>query len=114
MQCVNFTMRKRTYFRQHYYEAIDLADRFQQPGYTVYCPLESLLLRAASKENDFKNEFDCPFYKDDFQHSQLWKFNIQFQRFDESSKVLTMIGLIHYLSTLINRLIVLPSIRNIC
>ena len=43
----------KTYFQQQYYEAIDLAincikDRFQQPGYTVYCQLENLLLKAAT------------------------------------------------------------------
>ena len=75
--------------RQLYYEAIDLAincikDRFQQPGYTVYCQLENLLLKAAYNDKEFKSElgFVCSFYKDDFQpellHSQLCIFNTVF------------------------------------
>ena len=42
----------KAYFRQHYFEAIDLTvycikDRFHQPGYLVYSHLEQLLLKAA-------------------------------------------------------------------
>ena len=51
MQCVKFTMNLKPIFNNN--EAIDLAincikDRFQQPGYTVYCQLENLLLKAAT------------------------------------------------------------------
>ena len=78
------------YYRQHYFEAIDLVvncikDRFQQPGYEVYRNLEQLLLKAA--ENlDVKTEFDfvTSFYGEDFQpdnlRAQLVTFGLEFQR----------------------------------
>ena len=80
----------KAYYRQHYFEAIDLVvncitDRFQQPGYNVYRNLEQLLLKACQKE-DITSEFDyvCLFYKDDFQpellRAQLLTFGIDFQR----------------------------------
>ena len=80
----------KAYYRQHYFEAIDLVvncitDRFQQPGYNVYRNLEQLLLKACQKE-DITSEFDyvCSFYKDDFQpellRAQLLTFGIDFQR----------------------------------
>ena len=42
----------KAYYRQHYYEAFDLVincikERFDQPGYEVYCKLEKLLVKAA-------------------------------------------------------------------
>ena len=90
----------KTYFQQQYYEAIDLAincikDRFQQPGYTVYCQLENLLLKAAYNNKEFKSELDLVFfYKDDFQpellHSQLCIFNTEFQIFKKSSRAPTI------------------------
>jgi hypothetical protein len=53
------------YFRQHYFEALDLAvncikDRFDQPGYKVYSNLEQLLLKViegadVTTELDFVN-----------------------------------------------------------
>lgn len=79
----------KTFYRQLYYEAIDniissLKNRFDQPGYDVYCKLEQLLVKASLKE-DFKApfEFVCSFYKDDFQpdllHAQLLTFGVDFQ-----------------------------------
>ena len=60
----------KAYFRQHYFEAIDLIVncikmRFQQPGYKVHSHLEQLLLKA-SENKHIKNEleFVCKFYKD--------------------------------------------------
>ena len=52
----------KAYFRQLYFEAIDLSvncitDRFQQPGYIIYSNLEQILLKAANG-NDFAREFD--------------------------------------------------------
>ena len=43
----------KAYYRQLYYEAIDscMKDRFDQPGYGVYCKLEELLVKASSKED---------------------------------------------------------------
>jgi hypothetical protein len=63
----------KAYFRQHYYEAIDLIvnciqDRFHQPGYKVYSNLEQLLLKASEgKDNAVELDFVCGFYKDDLQ-----------------------------------------------
>ncbi len=78
------------YFRQIYYEAIDLAitsikERFQQPGYEVYSKLEQLLLKACQRK-DVTSELDflCEFYKNDIQRevlqAQLLTFGIEFQR----------------------------------
>ena len=41
------------HYRLQYFEALDLAvvsisDRFDQPGYSVYCKLEELLLKGAA------------------------------------------------------------------
>ena len=77
-------------YRQQYFEAIDLVvncikDRFQQPGYEVYCNLEQLLLKACQREDITSNlDYVCSFYKDDFQpeflRTQLLTFGLDFQR----------------------------------
>ena len=88
----------KVYYRQLYYEAIDsivssLKDRFDQPGYGVYCRLEELLIKASCKE-DFKASFDfvCSFYKDDFDSdllcAQLKTFGLDFQAYKEQTTVL--------------------------
>ena len=80
----------KSYYRQHYFEAIDLAinciqGRFQQPGYQIYSNLEQLLLKA-SQGQDYASEFEhtCSFYKDDFDsdmlHAQLQVFTSECQR----------------------------------
>ena len=65
------------HYRRQYFEAIDLAvssiqDRFDQPGYAIYRNLESLLLKAANKE-DYSAELRevMNFYGDDFNESEL-------------------------------------------
>ena len=65
------------YFRQHYYEAIDLivsciSERFDQPDYRIYCQLELLLLKACQRK-DFTSELNavCAFFKDDLDKDQL-------------------------------------------
>ncbi|SMN02628.1 hypothetical protein SPONN_1502 [uncultured Candidatus Thioglobus sp.] len=79
----------KAYFKQHYFEAIDLAvnciqDRFKQPGYEVYQHLELLLLKA-SENKDYETEFDfvTTFYGEDLQpanlHAQLVTFGMDFQ-----------------------------------
>ena len=50
------------YFKVHYYEALDLVvnfiqQRFNQPGYEIYCSLQDLLIKAAHCE-EFTAEFD--------------------------------------------------------
>ena len=50
------------HYHQLYYEAIDrivssLKDRFDQPGYGIYCKLEELLIKASCRE-DFKPSLD--------------------------------------------------------
>ena len=80
----------KVYFRQHYFEAIDLIvncikDRFQQPGYTVYSHLEQLLLKASEKKDTKEDlEFICKFYGNDLDKenlkAQLITFGIEFQR----------------------------------
>ena len=65
------------YYRAQYFEALDLVlnfvkKRFDQPGYAIYSSLESLLLKAARKE-EFSTELDTvvQFYKEDFNPSLL-------------------------------------------
>ena len=78
------------YYRQLYYEAIDniidgLKNRFEQPGYKVYCNLEQLLTKACQRKC-FEEEFQfvCSFYKDDFQpellRAQLLTLGVDFER----------------------------------
>ena len=50
------------YFKVHYYEALDLIvnliqQRFDQPGYEIYCSIQDLLIKAAHNE-DISSEFD--------------------------------------------------------
>lgn len=84
----------RCYFRQQYYEAIDLVinsvqTRFNQKDYTMYCNLEQLLIKAC-QQVDFTNELQtvCAFYKDDVNNellkAQLLTFGIEFQRLSET------------------------------
>ena len=65
------------HYRRHYFEAIDLAissiqNRFDQPGYSVYRNLETLLLKAANKE-EYSSELRevVTFYGSDFNESEL-------------------------------------------
>ena len=58
------------YYRVQYFEAIYLAiagitNRFDQPGYTIYSNLESLLVKAAN-QNDYSTELEqiVSFYED--------------------------------------------------
>ena len=60
-----------------YMEAMDLVinfirEQFNQPGYRIYCNLENLQLKAASKD-DYTSElqFVLDYYEDDFDHSLL-------------------------------------------
>ena len=64
--------------RHTYYEALDLIvscikARYDQPGYKLYSNLEALLVKAAKKEK-YNEEFQfvIEFYKDDFDHNQLY------------------------------------------
>ena len=80
----------KAHFRQHYFEALDLAvncikDRFDQPGYKVYSNLEQLLLKTIEGEDiTAELEFVCDFYKDDLNdnllQTQLLTFRTEFQR----------------------------------
>ena len=79
----------KSYYRQHYFEAIDLAinciqGRFKQLGYQIYCNLEQLLLNAfQGPDYVSESEHTCSFYRDDFDldvlHSQLQIFNNECQ-----------------------------------
>ena len=68
------------HYRRIYYEALDLVvqgitDRFQQPGYQIYCNLEDLLLKVC-RAQDYEAELDavCNFYSKDVK-----KFDLQAQ-----------------------------------
>jgi len=79
----------KAYFRQQYFEAIDLIvnciqDRFQQPGYMLYSHLEQLLLKASEKKRFRRGVRVCKFYKEDLDQenlkAQLFTFGIEFQQ----------------------------------
>ncbi len=64
-------------YRVIYYGALDcvvssINDRFEQPGYQMYCRLESLLLKAANKEEyEDDLEFVRSFYGNDLDQTLL-------------------------------------------
>ena len=67
----------KTFYRQQYYEALDLiistiTDRFDQPGYMIYKQLEDLLLKAIRKE-DIEDSIVAvtSFYHSDIDAAQL-------------------------------------------
>ena len=66
-----------SFFRQIYFEAIDLlveaiSDRFDQVGYRTYQHLESLVLKAANKEDyQYELDFVADFYGSDLDKSLL-------------------------------------------
>ena len=79
----------KAHFRQLYYEALDstiscLKDRFDQPGYKIYCNLEELLIKASMRD-DFNEPFQavCNFYQDDLNRdlleAQLVTFGVNFK-----------------------------------
>ena len=64
-------------YRKHYYEALDgaiatIKNRFDQPGYVMYCYLEALLTKETNQK-DFTQEFDhvTGFYGADLNASSL-------------------------------------------
>ena len=78
-----------TFYRQIYFEALDLIiqsikQRFDQPGYRVYQCLESLILKAARKE-DFSDELKSvtEVYGSDLDENNL---QIQLQTFSANIK----------------------------
>jgi len=67
-----FAVSPKDHYRQIYYEGLDLIvncirNRFDQPGYKVYCNLQELLLKASAKA-DYEEEHDfvTKFYGNDF------------------------------------------------
>ena len=67
----DFHITPKAYFRQSYYEAIDVVvgcieNRFDQPGYRIYSTLETLLVKACKQEEIAgKLEVILSFYNDD-------------------------------------------------
>ena len=67
----------KSYYRQAYYEGLDLItnciqERFTQEGYATYSSIEALLVKACCQQ-DFETELAavCAFYSDDFDKSLL-------------------------------------------
>ena len=80
----DFHSTSKAYFRQSYYEAIDLVvgcieNRFDQPGYRICRTLESLLLKVF-KQDDIADNLEAilSFYKDDLDNELL---PVQFETF---------------------------------
>ena len=94
------------YYRVQYYEAIDLAiagitNRFDQPGYTIYSNLESVLVKTAN-QNDYSTELQqvVSFYEDfdkPLLETQLQIFSSKYV--DATSKV-SLKEIFDYLRTL--------------
>ena len=84
----DFNETPKTYYRQYYFETIDLIinwiqDRFDQPRYRVYQSLEIALIKAHKQEElDGSLKAVCTFYKDTFDqellHAQLQKWVFTF------------------------------------
>ena len=83
------------HFKQLYFEAVDLIvncikDRFDQPGYKIYCSLESLLVNSCKGEN-IEDDHDAisAFYGDDFDkrllQAQLQTFRVHFEQHVEQN-----------------------------
>ena len=85
----SFHQTPKDYYRQYYFEAIDvfvncIQDRFDQPEYKVYVTLESLPIKACKKEDfEEKLKFVCDFYKENLNEThlcaQLPTFVLRFQ-----------------------------------
>ena len=70
------------HFRRIYFEALDLVlqgirERFDQPGYQIYCKLECLLLKAAQNvDHNDELRFVLEHYSNDFK-SDLLNLSLQ-------------------------------------
>jgi hypothetical protein len=109
----------KAFYRQHYYETIDLIvnciqARFEQLGYAVYRDLEQLLVKASLGE-DISSELQevCSFYKDDFQKELL---QAQLETFSTCTKSLLVVTLSRHLRYLISKTTSLPLVQpsNLC
>ena len=113
----DFHQNPKDYYRQYYFEAIDLIinciqDRFDQPGYKIYSSLVSLLIRGCKQEElDDDLKAVCTFYKDDFDQklllTQLQTLGIHFQQTlnHPSSTNLTIFNVKSYFLSQVKRLL---------
>ena len=94
-------------YRRYYYEALDNAiatikNRFNQPGYIMYCNIENLLTKAANQQ-DFSTELQkvTDFYGDDLDTRSL---SVQLtnlaSHFTGSSDTVTLQDCLEYLRSL--------------
>jgi len=106
-----FHTNPKEYFRQLYYEAIDLImssikERFEQHGYEIYSNLEQLILKSCrGEEATYEFEFICQFYQGDIDSevlkAQLLTFGIEFRRVNGSNiEQVTIFDIKNYFSTL--------------
>ena len=88
----DFHRTPKEYYKQYYFEAIDLIinciqDRFDQPGYRIYSCLVTILLKACKEPLEDDLESICTFYKDDFDREllsvQLQTFGVHIQQTQE-------------------------------
>ena len=111
-------------YQQFYYEALDnaiscLKDRFNQPGYNVYCNLENILIKASIQE-DFKEPLKAVFdlYKDDIEPvistAQLLTFGVTFKYDKTCSSIPTISDIIsHFKSLSVTQAILLCQVSRI-
>ena len=97
-------------YRKHYYEALDLViqaikSRFDQPGYSIYCNLQDVLIKAA-RGQEYVNELDtiCDFYQDDLNkphlQTQLLQLTAHFSSLGSKQKEVAFGDILEYLRSL--------------
>ena len=95
------------HYRRYHYEALDNAvsiikNRFNQPGYIMYCNLENLLTKAANQK-DISTELQkvTDFYGDDLDtHSLSVQLTNLSSHFTGSSDTVTLKDCLEYLRSL--------------
>ena len=98
------------HYRRIYFEALDLVlqgikERFDQPGYRIYCKLECLLLKAAQNTNysdelSFVLEHYSNDFKSDLLKAHLEIFTSNFATPDDDRTTVTLRDVIAYAKTL--------------
>ena len=110
MDTHSFPSTTKDYYRQIYFEALDLittciSNRFDQPGYKMYCNIQEHLLKAARNEQ-YQAELDlvADFYGSDL---NLYLLNTQLQvlstmfasQIDKTANIMNVVELFKDMST---------------
>ena len=77
----DFAATPKMHFKLCYLEAICVEERFDQPGYQIYCKLETLLLKACMHAGRVVEVVCTDDFEKDLLRSQLQTFAVHFQEF---------------------------------